>query len=55
MSEKLEARRSEFPKEIQDLYDRGRTLHDGKWMLIRVENMAALAEVMSEPALILSV
>jgi len=43
--EKFESQRSEFPKAIQDLYDKERTLHDGKWMLIRVDNMAALDTV----------
>lgn len=42
---KFEARRDEFPKVIQDLYDKERTLHDGKWMLIRVEDMAMLGVV----------
>jgi hypothetical protein len=42
---KFEARRSEFPKAIQDLYDKERTLHDGKWLLIRVEDMVALEVV----------
>lgn len=43
--EKFEARRDEFPQEIQDLYDKERTLHDGKWLLIRVDNMATLEAV----------
>lgn len=43
--EKFEALRNEFPKAIQDLYDKERTLHDGKWMLIRVEDMAVLETV----------
>jgi len=43
--EKFEARRGEFPQAIQDLYDRERTLHDGKWLLIRVENLADLEAV----------
>ncbi|ULQ58654.1 DUF3788 family protein [Brucepastera parasyntrophica] len=43
--EKFEAQRSDFPKEIQDLYDRERTLHDGKWLLIRVEDLASLEAV----------
>ena len=49
--EKFEARRNEFPKAIQDLYDKERTLHDGKWMLIRVEDMATL-EVVKQMILI---
>ena len=43
--EKFEARRNDFPKEIQDLYDNERTLHDGKWMLIRVDDLATLEVV----------
>jgi hypothetical protein len=43
--EKFEARCSEFPKTIQDLYDKERKLHDGKWLLIRVEDMAILEVV----------
>lgn len=39
--EKFEAARNKFPKEIQDLYDNERTLHDGKWMLFRVEDSAS--------------
>ena len=49
--EKFEARRKEFPKTIQDIYDKERTLHDGKWMLIRVEDMAML-EVVKQMILI---
>lgn len=37
--EKFEAQRAEFPKAIQDLYDKERTLHDGKWLLLRVDDM----------------
>jgi hypothetical protein len=40
--EKFEPRLNEFPKAIQKLYDPDRTLHDGNWMLIRVENLASL-------------
>lgn len=36
--EKFEARRNAFPKAIQDIYDSARTLHDGKWLFIRVDN-----------------
>jgi hypothetical protein len=43
--EKFETRRGEFPKEIQELYDKERTLHDGKWLLIRVESLADLEVV----------
>jgi len=40
--EKFEARRNEFPQAIQKLYDSERTLPDGKWMLIRVQDRATL-------------
>ena len=43
--EKFEVQRDEFPKEIQAIYDEAHTYHDGKWMLIRVDNMAALEAV----------
>lgn len=43
--EKFEAIRHEFPIEIQELYDSERTLHDGKWLLIRVDNLHILESV----------
>ncbi len=43
--EKFEAIKHEFPIEIQELYDRERTLHDGKWLLICVDNMQILEAV----------
>lgn len=43
--EKFEAVRHEFPTEIQELYDRERTLHDGKWLFIRVDNLKSLEVV----------
>lgn len=43
--EKFESIKHEFPPEIQGLYDRERTLHDGKWLLIRVDNLKALEAV----------
>lgn len=43
--EKFEAVRHEFPAEIQELYDRKRTLHDGKWLLIRVADLKTLEAV----------
>ena len=43
--EKFEAIKHEFPTEIQELYDKERTLHDGKWLLIRVDNMHMLEAV----------
>lgn len=43
--EKFEAIKHEFPIEIQELYDNERTLHDGKWLLIRVDNLETLEVV----------
>ena len=43
--EKFEVIRNEFPIEIQELYDRERTLHDGKWLLIRVDDLPTLEAV----------
>ncbi|MDR2569518.1 MAG: DUF3788 family protein [Oscillospiraceae bacterium] len=43
--EKFEARRKEFPKMIQDLYDKAHTYHDGKWMLITVKDLKTLEVV----------
>lgn len=37
--EKFEAMRHELPTEIQELYDNERTLHDGKWLLIHVDDL----------------
>jgi len=43
--DKFEAIRDEFPPFIVDIYDKAHTYHDGKWMLIRVDNMEALEAV----------
>lgn len=43
--EKFEAIKHELPIEIQNLYDNERTLHDGKWLLIRVDNLHTLEAV----------
>lgn len=43
--EEFEAVRHEFPQEIQKLYDRERTLHDGKWLLIRVDDLRTFEAV----------
>ena len=43
--EKFEARLTEFPQAIQDLYNSSRILSDGLWMLIRVDNMEMLEAV----------
>ena len=37
--EKFEAVKQDFPQEIQELYDKERTLHDGKWLLVRVDSL----------------
>lgn len=43
--EKFESIKHEFSIELQEIYDKERTLHDGKWLFIRVDNLEALAEV----------
>ena len=43
--ERFEMRRSEFHDAIQKLYDEAHTYHDGKWMLIRVDNLIMLEAV----------
>ena len=43
--EKFEAIKHQFPIDIQNLYDSERTLHDGKWLLICVDNLHALEAV----------
>ena len=43
--EKFEARLSEFPVSIQNLYNESRVLHDGLWMLIYVDNLKILEAV----------
>lgn len=43
--DKFEAARHEFPEKIQELYDKERTLHDGKWLLISVADLDTLEAV----------
>ena len=43
--EKFEAQRSEFSKELQEIYDKAQTYHDGKWMMISVNNIGTLEAV----------
>jgi len=43
--EKFEERRGEFTDKIQKFYDDAHTYHDGKWMLIRVDNLETLEAV----------
>ena len=43
--EKFETQLGEFPQTIQDLYNNSRTLPDGLWMLIRVDNLETLEAV----------
>jgi hypothetical protein len=37
--EKFENQRSEFPEQIQEIYDTSKTYHDGKWMMIPVADI----------------
>ena len=39
---KFEARLGEFPETIQELYKNSQALHDGLWMLSRVDNLETL-------------
>ena len=43
--EKFEAQRDEFPQAIQEIYDKSKTYHDGKWMLIPVADLDTLEAV----------
>jgi len=43
--EKFEAQRSEFSSLIQEIYDNSRTYHDGKWMMISVNDLETLEAV----------
>lgn len=43
--EKFEAIKHEFPIEIQEIYDKERTLHDGKWLFIRVDHLRGFEAV----------
>lgn len=36
--ETFESRKKEFPKYLTKIYDNTKEYHDGKWMLIRIEN-----------------
>ena len=40
--EKFEVLQNEFPKFIQDIYNASKTYHDGKWMMIRVDDLKTL-------------
>ena len=42
---KFEARRSEFPQYIQDIYDNSKTYHDGKWMMFPVADLETLETI----------
>ena len=42
---KFEAIKDEFPRNIVDLFDASRILHDGMWLLIRVDNREDLEAV----------
>ncbi|MCL2884018.1 MAG: DUF3788 domain-containing protein [Oscillospiraceae bacterium] len=43
--EAFEARRGEFPRNIQEIYDGSKTYHDGKWMTIPVRDLERLEAV----------
>lgn len=43
--EKFEAHRESFSKSVRELYDSQPTYRDGKWILIRVDDMVTLEEV----------
>jgi len=43
--EKFEERRAGFPQKILDIYDNGKTYHDGKWMSVPVADMETLEAV----------
>jgi hypothetical protein len=43
--EKFEAQFDKFPAIIQELYNSSRVLHDGLWMLIKVDNLKILEAV----------
>ena len=44
--EKFEAQRTEFPKEITDVYDNSETYHDGKWMMFYLEDTEMIDSLM---------
>jgi hypothetical protein len=43
--EKFESQRDKFPQKIQEIYDSGKTYHDGKWMTVPVADMKTLETV----------
>ena len=43
--EKFEVIKDEFPRNIVDLYNESKILHDGMWLLIRVDNIETLEAV----------
>lgn len=43
--EKFEERRNEFSQQIQEIYDKSKTYHDGKWMWIPVKDLNTLESV----------
>ena len=43
--EKFEALRDEFPRKIQELYDKSKTYHDGKWITVPVADLETLEAV----------
>ncbi len=41
----FEDRKEEFPEYLAEIYDNTRTLHDGKWMVIRISDDTYLDEI----------
>jgi len=41
----FDARRDEFPRNIQDIYDNSATFHDGKWMMFPIADIESLEAV----------
>lgn len=44
--EKFEASRSQYSDEVQSIYDAATTYHDGKWMMVEMDDSSLLDEVM---------
>lgn len=44
--EKFEARRSEFSKEVQKMYDDAKTYHDGKWIMFMPNDTSMFEDFM---------
>ena len=44
--EKFDARRDSFSERLQELYDNTRTLHDGKWLWIELQDSSLTGELL---------